>query len=151
MFIFKSQAQVNKIRKFMREFKAGKLKDPQGNVISDRKQAIAVAMSEAGLAKSMSKKQLLTEHKRLIRVLRSGNKKLQDKEADIQEKELSEYVEKALQKAQYTGPISAADQNLYSCTEFLREGGSFNYPAWIDTDKMNNIRHNFDFLAKLHK
>ena len=55
MFIFKSMAQVNKIRKVMRDFKAGKLKDPQGNVISDRKQAIAVAMSEAGLAKSMSK------------------------------------------------------------------------------------------------
>lgn len=40
-----------KIKKVMDEFKAGTLKSGSGDVVTDRKQAIAIAMSEAGVAK----------------------------------------------------------------------------------------------------
>lgn len=38
---------ANKVRKVMREFKAGKLKTPTGKVVRKTKQAIAIALSEA--------------------------------------------------------------------------------------------------------
>ena len=54
----KKTAAQKKISKVMREFKAGKLhsgKDPKGPkkapVVKSRKQAIAIALSEAGKAK----------------------------------------------------------------------------------------------------
>lgn len=37
----------NKIRKVMREFAAGRLKSSDGKVVTDRKQALAIALSEA--------------------------------------------------------------------------------------------------------
>lgn len=40
----------------------------------------------------MSKKELVKEHKNLVKVLRSGDKKAQMAEADKQEKELKEYL-----------------------------------------------------------
>jgi len=40
-----------KVAWVMREFKNGTLKDSHGKVVTDRKQAIAIAMSEAGLSK----------------------------------------------------------------------------------------------------
>jgi hypothetical protein len=40
-----------KVRKVMREFKAGTLKGSDGKPITNRQQAIAIAMSEAGMAK----------------------------------------------------------------------------------------------------
>lgn len=42
-------AQQAKIKKVMEEFKAGTLKSSAGTKITDRKQAIAIAMSEAGI------------------------------------------------------------------------------------------------------
>ena len=40
-----------KIKKVMSEFKAGTLKDSHGNKVTDRDQALAIAMSEAGISK----------------------------------------------------------------------------------------------------
>ena len=37
----------DKIKKVMREFKDGKLKTPNGEVVTDKKQALAIAMSES--------------------------------------------------------------------------------------------------------
>jgi hypothetical protein len=54
----KKTAKQKKVAKVMREFKAGTLhsgKDPKGpkkaKVVKNRKQAIAIALSQAGMAK----------------------------------------------------------------------------------------------------
>lgn len=41
-----------KVAKVMREYKAGKLKSSSGKKVTDKKQAMAIAMSEAGAAKA---------------------------------------------------------------------------------------------------
>ena len=46
-----TQAQQNKIAKVMREFKEGKLKTSYGEKVTDDKQAIAIALSEAGVSR----------------------------------------------------------------------------------------------------
>jgi len=40
-----------KVKKVMREYKAGKLKSSSGDKVTNQKQAVAIAMSEAGMAK----------------------------------------------------------------------------------------------------
>jgi len=40
-----------KVQKVMREYKAGKLKSGSGAKVKSRDQAVAIAMSEAGMAK----------------------------------------------------------------------------------------------------
>ena len=45
----KKQKQ-KKLAKVMREFKAGTLKSSSGDPVTNRKQAIAIAMSEAGMS-----------------------------------------------------------------------------------------------------
>lgn len=47
-------SKEKKVAKVMREFKNRTLKDSHGNVVTDRDQAIAIAMSEAGLSKEKS-------------------------------------------------------------------------------------------------
>ena len=44
------KAKQAKIAKVMREFKAGTLKSSSGEKITDRRRAIAIAMSEAGMS-----------------------------------------------------------------------------------------------------
>ncbi len=46
----------------------------------------------------MDKKELLKEHKRLIRVLRSGTPAQREAEAKIQEKEMKEYEDEDKEK-----------------------------------------------------
>jgi hypothetical protein len=46
-----SEKQESKIGKVMREFKEGKLHSSSGDLVTDRKQAIAIALSEAGVPK----------------------------------------------------------------------------------------------------
>lgn len=41
---------------------------------------------------SMSREDFISEHKNLIKVLRSGDKKMQEEEANKQEKELSDEI-----------------------------------------------------------
>lgn len=40
-----------KVAKVMREYKAGKLKSSSGDKVTSRDQAVAIAMSEAGMTK----------------------------------------------------------------------------------------------------
>lgn len=50
-------AKQAKVRKVMKEYKAGTLHSGKGGpVVKKRKQAIAIAMSEAGMKKKMGKK-----------------------------------------------------------------------------------------------
>lgn len=44
-----------KVAKVMGEYKRGKLKSSSGKKVKSRKQAIAIAMSEAGMAKAIDK------------------------------------------------------------------------------------------------
>lgn len=46
-----SKQKQAKVRKVMREFKAGTLKSSSGEPVKSRQQAIAIAMSEAGMEK----------------------------------------------------------------------------------------------------
>jgi hypothetical protein len=45
-----------KVAKVMREYKGGTLKSSSGSKVKSRKQAVAIAMSEAGMAKKKAKK-----------------------------------------------------------------------------------------------
>lgn len=46
-----AKERQNKIRTVMREFKSGKLKSSSGDPVKDPKQAVAIALSEAGMSK----------------------------------------------------------------------------------------------------
>ncbi len=48
----------NKVRKVLREFKGGKLKSSSGQKVTKRKQAIAIALSEAGLSRKRRTKRV---------------------------------------------------------------------------------------------
>ena len=50
--VFKASSENKKVKKVMDEFAAGKLKSSSGEKVTDRKQAIAIAMSESGLSKA---------------------------------------------------------------------------------------------------
>ena len=55
-YIVKSQG--DKIDDCMNKFKAGRLKDSAGNIVTDRAQAIAIGLSEAGLSKDLHKAEI---------------------------------------------------------------------------------------------
>lgn len=45
----KSSKMKDKVAKVMREYKAGNLKSSSGDKVTNQKQAVAIAMSEAGI------------------------------------------------------------------------------------------------------
>ena len=45
------QTMQRKVAKVRREYKAGKLKSSSGEKVTSQKQAVAIAMSEAGMSK----------------------------------------------------------------------------------------------------
>lgn len=47
----KKTRKLRKVRKVMHEFKSGSLKSSSGEKVSDPKQAIAIALSEAGMSR----------------------------------------------------------------------------------------------------
>ena len=51
----KSKHATGKVHKVLHEFKEGSLKSSSGEKVTDRKQAIAIAMSEAGISKKGKK------------------------------------------------------------------------------------------------
>lgn len=48
------QKMQRKVASVMREFKAGKLKSSSGDKVTSQKQAVAIAMSEAGIKQKKS-------------------------------------------------------------------------------------------------
>lgn len=48
--------QQRKVSKVMREYKAGGLKSSSGSKVKSKKQAVAIALSEAGLSRKKAKK-----------------------------------------------------------------------------------------------
>ncbi len=54
----RKKAAVKKVAKVMREFKKGKLRSgsKKGPKVTKKKQAVAIAMSEAGMARGKKKK-----------------------------------------------------------------------------------------------
>lgn len=93
-----------KIAKVMRGFENGTLKSSSGEVVTDKKQALAIAMSEAGLSKGVKSgkelDELIDEHKQLVGLLESPSHKDDKREAKKQKTELEEYEkEKELKKA----------------------------------------------------
>lgn len=83
----KKQKQ-EKIARVMREFKAGTLKSSSGEKITNYKQAVAVALSEAGM--SMPKKDASEDYMRaFIRQV------LQEEEAKEEEQEIEDSLGKA--------------------------------------------------------
>jgi hypothetical protein len=51
-----TQGQKNKVEKVMHEFKEGDLKSSSGDKVKNRKQAIAIALSESGQSNQQSPK-----------------------------------------------------------------------------------------------
>ena len=52
-----TDAEKNRLKKVMKEFKSGKLKSGgSGKKVKNKKQAIAIALSEAGLSKKRRKR-----------------------------------------------------------------------------------------------
>lgn len=49
------QKMQRKVSKVMREYKAGKLKSSSGDKVKSRDQAVAIALSEAGMSKEKKK------------------------------------------------------------------------------------------------
>lgn len=83
----KKQKQA-KIARVMREYKAGTLKSSSGQPIKNYKQAVAIALSEAGM--SMPKKDASEEYMRaFIRQV------LQEEEAMEEEEEMEDSLGKA--------------------------------------------------------
>jgi len=72
----------DKVARVMQEFKDGKLKSSSGEIVTDKKQALAIALSEAGLSKSVFKSFEKVEMINKIRVMKSSlMKKIQKEEA----------------------------------------------------------------------
>ena len=105
MKLFTAKEKVekrNKVEKVMREFKEGTLKDSHGNKITDRKQAIAIALSEAGLSKSDIIKEKAcdkeTKKSEEENIFESGNYDKIEKAEGYTEDQLKEMIEEHISK-----------------------------------------------------
>lgn len=67
--VIKGKAE-DKVARVMQEFKDGKLKSSSGETVTDRKQALAIALSEAGLSKSVFKGLEVAEIKNKLKVMK---------------------------------------------------------------------------------
>lgn len=83
-------AQEKKATKVMKEFKAGSLKGKGGKVITDRDQAVAIAMSEAGITKA-EEEEIKTETKEDKPVVEKAEEPKVEK-SEIDEKHLKEMI-----------------------------------------------------------
>ena len=54
--VMATKKQQNKVEKVMGEYKEGSLKSGSGKKVTSKKQAVAIAMSEAGMSKDKKKK-----------------------------------------------------------------------------------------------
>lgn len=50
----------------------------------------------------------------------------------------------------YEGPRTVADVNLAAWTQFFAEGGALNQPVWLETNRLKQLRQQFELLANLH-
>lgn len=86
--IKKDKAQ-DKVARCMRQFKEGKLKDPHGNIITDKRQALAIALSEAGLSrKSLENAEMLSK----VRVMKQQIQQLISKEKSNSKNIIAEII-----------------------------------------------------------
>lgn len=56
-----------------------------------------------------------------------------------------------MSKASYSGPRTVADINLASWQQFFDEGGSLNQPAWLESNRLKDLRRQFTLLANMHR
>jgi hypothetical protein len=88
----KKQKQA-KIARVMREFKAGTLKSSGGQKVTNYKQAVAVALSEAGM--SMPKKDVSEEYMRaFIKQVLAEEEAMEEEVEEVEEEEEEEEEEK---------------------------------------------------------
>ncbi len=77
----------NKVAKVMREFKAGKLKGSDKKPITNYKQAVAIALSEAGM--SMPKKDASEEYMRaFIRQVLQEEEAIEEEEGCMEDSQI---------------------------------------------------------------
>lgn len=77
----------DKVARVMREFKDGTLKDRGGNVVTSREQAIAIAMSEAGVStKELEKAEMMAKVRTIRKSLEAILTKEQARDENIKSK-----------------------------------------------------------------
>lgn len=50
----------------------------------------------------------------------------------------------------YTGPRNEDEVHLAAWNAFFNEGGALNQPYWLETDRLKELRHEFERLANAH-
>jgi hypothetical protein len=162
-------AKEKKVEKVMKEFKEGKLKSSSGEKVTSKEQAIAIAMSEAGMSKSEDEKDnnldkgkekeeekpekisdshlkdMIVEHERLVKVLGSIKEPSGEvkKELETQKRELEEY-----KKQLGEGKVEKSEDNIEKAEYEGREvelnkpmkGDSKKYKVYVRDPKTKNIR-----------
>jgi hypothetical protein len=122
----------NKISRVMREFQSGRLKTPNGKTVTDHKQALAIALSEAGMSnKTLQKAEIVNK----LRVYKNDLENLLKKElntdkavkAEIlklfgQDKEIKDVDVHALAERLQISPHDLEEQ-IYGILRNLLKGG----------------------------
>jgi hypothetical protein len=109
--VFKAKSGQDKVAQVMREFKEGKLKSSSGKLVTDRNQAIAIAMHEAGLSnKSLEK----AEIKNKLRLYKAELERMIQKDM-TNDKAIKAEIIKLFKKP---GPLD--DREVHSLAERLQ-------------------------------